>query len=109
MHSAITRLLTPSCEVVGHVNDGIGVIEAAARLLPDVVVLDLAIPGINGLEACRQIKAAAPHIRVILFTAADNPGLREMAARAGASAFVPKWRAGDDLLAAVQKAASGID
>ena len=76
---ALRRLLAPSCYVVGSVGDGLEVVEAAVRLRPDVVVLDVNLPALNGLEACRRIKAALPRSQVILITAADDDALRTRA------------------------------
>ena len=67
--TALRRLLEPSCDVVGSVGDGMAVVEAAATLRPDVVVVDLAIPRLNGLEACRRIKDARPETKVVILTA----------------------------------------
>ena len=106
MYTAITRLLMPSCDVVGHVADGTTLLETVARLVPDVVVLDLNMPRMNGLEACRQIKVAAPHTQVIMFTAAVDGAIREQAMEVGAAAFVSKFRVVDDLLPAIQRAFS---
>ena len=57
MHSALTRLLAPWGDVVGGIDDAAGLLDAIARLRPDVVVLDLSMPGVDGLQACRQIKS----------------------------------------------------
>ena len=65
MVTAIGRWLALDCEVVGSVADGGAVLEAARRLQPDVIVLDLNMPNVNGLEACRQITQANPEIKVI--------------------------------------------
>ena len=107
MHSAITRLLAPACDVVDHATDGAGLLEAAARSQPDVVLLDLKMPTMDGLAACRHLKAAAPHVKVIVFTAADDEAIREKAFDVGASAFVLKFRAADDLLPEILKALAG--
>ncbi len=77
------------------------------RLRPDVTVLDLNLPTINGLEACRRIKAALPLSKVILITAADDDALRKTAFELGASAFVLKHRVVDDLGPAIQEAFQG--
>ena len=104
---ALRRLLAPSCDVVGSVADGLAVVEAAVRLRPDVIVLDLNLPTINGLEACRRIKEALPLSKVILITAADDEALRERAFELGASAFVLKHRVAEDLGPIIQKAFQG--
>ena len=104
---ALRRLLAPSCDVVGSVADGLAVVDAAVRLQPDVVVLDLNLPTINGLEACRRIKEAVPLSKVVLITAADDDAVRERAFELGASAFVLKHRVVDDLGPAIQQAFLG--
>ena len=101
---ALRRLLSPSCDVVGSVADGLAVVDAAVRLRPDVIVLDLNLPTINGLEACRRIKAALPLSKVVLITAADDEAVRERAFELGASAFVLKHRIADELDRIIQKA-----
>jgi DNA-binding NarL/FixJ family response regulator len=100
---ALTRLLRSSCDVVGHVSNGTELLATVERLRPDIVVLDLKMPGLNGLDACRQIKTAEPEVDVIVCTAADDHWLRGRAREAGASAFVPKFRMGEDLVPAIQK------
>jgi DNA-binding NarL/FixJ family response regulator len=102
MMKAICRLLALDCDVVGTVTDGGDVLGAAQRLHPDVVVIDLNLPTISGLEACRQIKQVTPKTKVIVFTAMNDPHLRQRALELGASAFVCKVSNDDDLLSAVQ-------
>ena len=104
---ALRRLLTPFCDIVGSVADGLAVVDAAVRLRPDVTVLDLNLPTLNGLEACRRIKAALPLSKVVLITAADDDALRERAFELGACAFVLKHRLADDLIPIIQKAFQG--
>jgi DNA-binding NarL/FixJ family response regulator len=106
--TAMVRLISSSCDVVGTVTTGAQLLEAAGRLDPDVIVVDLNLPDMSGLDACRQLKAAAPHASVILLTAASDPRVREGAFESGASAFVPKYRAGDELLPAIEKAFAGL-
>ena len=106
--TAMERLLSCSCDVVGTVSTGAQLLDAARRLHPDVIVVDLYLPDMSGLDACRQLKAAAPRGRVILLTAANDPKVRQGAFESGASAFVPKYRAGDELLPAIEKAFAGL-
>jgi CheY-like chemotaxis protein len=103
MHRVLTRLLTPVADVVGHVYDGAALLDAVMQFRPDIVVLDMKMPGANGLDACRQIKSSAPDVDVIVFTAADDACLRLRAFEAGASAFVVKFGVADGLVAAVQR------
>jgi len=102
LHPALTRLLRPVADVVGHVYDGAALLDAVMHLRPDIVVLDVRMPGGNGLDACRQIKSSAPDVDVIVFTAAYDPHLRLRAFEAGASAFVLKFDVATSLVAAVQ-------
>lgn len=106
---ALRRLLAPTCDVVGSVSDGLAVVDAAERLRPDVIVLDLYLPTINGLEACRRIKEAAPHSKVVLITAAGDDAVKERAFELGAFAFVLKHRLVDDLDPIIQKAFQETD
>lgn len=101
---AMRRLLAPHCEIVGQVLAGSGVLEAVTRLTPDVVVLDISMPGLNGIEACARIVHAVPKTRVIIFTAMDEEEIRLRALQMGASAFVSKDRVLEDLLKAVHTA-----
>lgn len=101
---ALGRLLGPTCDIVGSVGDGLAAVDAAARLRPDVIVLDLYLPTMDGLEACRRIKEAMPHSKVVLITAAGDDAIRERAFELGASAFVLKHRIVDELDPIIQKA-----
>jgi DNA-binding NarL/FixJ family response regulator len=101
------RLLTPTCDVVGDVSDGQAVFETAIRLVPDIIVLDLSMLGSDGFDACRAITRAIPATRVVLVTAAADPGLAQAALRAGASAFVRKEAAADDLPEAIGRVLAG--
>ena len=102
MVKAICRLLAIDCDVVGTVADGGAVLEAVRRLQADVTVVDLNLPTVSGFEACRQIRQLYPGAKVVVFTAMNDPSLRERAFELGASAFVCKVATDADLLAAVQ-------
>ncbi len=98
---ALRRLLDQSCDVVGSVSSGRDAVEAATALKPDVIVLDLTLPDVSGLEACRQIKLAAPATKVVLLTAVDDMDVRESALQAGASAFVVKRATTSELVGTI--------
>ena len=102
MVRAISRLLAMDYDVVGSVEDGHALLEAVKHLQPELIVLDMNLPGVHGLKACRQITQESPDIKVIMFTAGNDPEVRQRAFAAGASAFVDKLAATDDLLAAVK-------
>jgi DNA-binding NarL/FixJ family response regulator len=105
--TAIERLLSWSCDVVGTVTTGEKLLEAAGRLRPDVIVIDLRLPDMSGIEACRQLKESAVAGKVILLTAADDPEIRKGAYESGAAAFVAKQRAGDELLPTIARVFNG--
>ena len=101
---AVCRLLALDCEVVGTVADGNAVLEAAQRLQPDVIVVDLHLPNVNGLEACRQIIQVNPAAKVIVFSAMNDPNLAQDSIEAGAAAFVSKMATDDgDLLSTIKR------
>ncbi len=100
---AVCRVLALDCEVVGIVADGSAVVEVAQRLHPDVIVVDLNLPNVNGLEACRQITTVNPDAKVIMFSAMNDPHIKERAFAVGASAFVFKGSGDGDLLATVKR------
>jgi DNA-binding NarL/FixJ family response regulator len=106
---SLSRLLAFDCDVVGSVADLHALAEATQRLEPDVIVLDLSLPDVDGLKACRQITMDYPEVKVIVFTAADDPNVRQRAFDAGAAAFVHKLAVGGDLLSAVRRLAAAID
>ena len=101
--TAVCRLLELDSEVVGSIADGRLLLEAAQRLQPDVIVLDVNLPHVNGLDVCRQITHVNPEIRVIVFTAMTDPAVRERSLAAGASAFVSKLADAGDLLSTIKR------
>ncbi len=102
MVKAVSRLLALDCDVVGSVADGSALLEAAQRLQPDVLVLDVNLPNIQSLEACREMTGMNSAMKVIVFTAMDDPNLRQAFVEAGASAFVSKL-ASVDLLSTIKR------
>jgi CheY-like chemotaxis protein len=87
---AFGRLLRPSCDVVASVAGGYAAIEAVDALRPDILVVDLMMPDLDGLEVCRKVKHTTPEIDVVIVTAYDDTEVEAVALREGASAFVPK-------------------
>ena len=102
MVKAVSRLLAPDCDIVGSVADGTALLEAAQRLQPDVIVLDVNLPNVRSLEACREIRRANPTTKVVMFTAMADPATSQAFFEAGASAFVSKTEAGD-LLSTIKR------
>jgi DNA-binding NarL/FixJ family response regulator len=91
-------------EVVGAVADGADASAAAAELAPDVVLMDLSMPVLNGLDATRLLREVAPGTAVVLFSAFDSPELKREAFAAGAVAFLPKGCGNDRLRATLEAA-----
>jgi DNA-binding NarL/FixJ family response regulator len=104
---ALKRVVEPRCEVVGMVSDGRALLTAAAKLQPDIVVLDIAMPQLNGLDAARHLKPALPKLKLIFMTMNEDPDLVGEAFRAGASAFLLKQAAAFELMEAIEKVLKG--
>jgi len=92
---------------VGLVTDGRALLEAAERLQPDIIVTDIAMPQLNGLDAARKLKGKAPGIKLIFITMNPDPYLVREAFRAGASAFLLKQEACSGLPAAIEQVLKG--
>lgn len=104
---AFEKLLSPECDVVARVADGRSLVAAVREHHPDVVVLDLAMPLLNGLDAGRQIKQMDRSVRLVFVTMNEDPELAAEAFRAHASAFLLKRSAGAELLTAIREAMKG--
>jgi DNA-binding NarL/FixJ family response regulator len=104
---AFTALLTPEFDVAGTVTDGRMLVEAFARLHPDIVVLDIAMPLLNGLDAGRQLRAQRESVKLIYLTMNPDPYLAGEALRIGASGYVLKSSAALELLQAIREALRG--
>ena len=100
-------LMADAFDVVGMAADGVAAVTECASLKPDVVVLDVAMPGMNGLDAARRILAAQPEVCVVMLSVHDEPEYVDAALSVGASAYVFKQRMGGDLVGAVQDALGG--
>jgi DNA-binding NarL/FixJ family response regulator len=100
-------LLKDSFNLVGTVRDGRALLEAAARLKPDVIIADISMPLLNGLDAVRQLKSDGIEAKVIILTMHADPHLAADAFRAGASAFVLKNSAGEELIQAIHEILQG--
>jgi DNA-binding NarL/FixJ family response regulator len=107
LREAFVKLLEPDCDVVGAVADGRALLEAAPMLRPDIVVLDVAMPQLNGLDAARQLKRSMPDVKVIFLTISEDPDLAAEAFRAGGSAFLLKNSAASELLQAIRDVSQG--
>jgi DNA-binding NarL/FixJ family response regulator len=104
MAKALGRVLEQECDVVGVVTDGSDVADAAMRLHPVVVVVDVNLPNVNGLDVCRDIMQHNPLAKVIVITGMMDDAIRDEALAAGASGFLHKLAAGSDLVGAIKQA-----
>jgi DNA-binding NarL/FixJ family response regulator len=104
---AFKALLEPEFEMVGTVTDGRTLLEACARLHPDVVLLDIAMPLLNGIDAGRQLKAEHRSVKLIYLTMNPDPELASAALRLGASGYLLKSSAAQELKQAIQEALRG--
>ncbi len=94
-------------EIIGAVGTGEEAVEVATAKAPNVVLMDIDLPGIDGIESTRRIKAKVPEAQVIVITAFQEPATIAAAIQAGASGYLPKTKAADELLSVIRRAADG--
>ena len=104
---AFRKLLEPHYDVVGTVSDGRALLEIAPQLNPDVVIVDIGMPLMNGLEAGLRLKEQMPSVKLIFLTMNEDPDLAVEAMRSGASGYLLKSSAAEELLRAIQMALRG--
>jgi DNA-binding NarL/FixJ family response regulator len=104
---ALRMYLARSYTVVGVVCDGRAMVDEAVRLRPDVIIVDIGMPLLNGLDAARRINALAPNIKFIFLTMRDDPNLAAAALELGSVAFVLKHSGGPELLKAIEQVLHG--
>ncbi len=100
-------ILANDYDIVESVADGRSLVEAALRLKPDLIVLDITMPSLNGLEAARRIKAVLPEIKLVFFTMHSEQSYVQAAFEAGAAGYVLKSAESAELLRAVQLVLKG--
>jgi len=105
----LLEVLRPAIDlvVVGEARDGIEAVDQAAELLPDVVLMDVRMPGLNGIEAARRIRAAQPAIRILMLTESEDDDDLFGAVRAGATGYLLKEVAIDEIADAIRAVAIG--
>lgn len=103
----LAALLEDTFELAGVVHDGRALLAAVETLHPDVVVTDISMPLLNGLDAVRQIRASHPEVKVIILTMHKETQLAADAFRAGASGYMLKVSPGEELITAIEQVAMG--
>jgi DNA-binding NarL/FixJ family response regulator len=104
---AFEKLLSGEYDIVGQVSDGRALVDAADRLKPDLIVLDISMPFLNGLEAARQIKQKNRGAKLVFLTMNEDTDLAAEAFKAGASGYLLKRSAASELLTALREVLQG--
>jgi DNA-binding NarL/FixJ family response regulator len=103
----VARLLVPEFDVVGTVTDGTGLLSAAGRLKPDVVIVDISMPILNGIEAVRRLMESGSQAQVVFLTVHESSDYVRAALATGALGYVVKPRMGVDLNVAIKEVHAG--
>ena len=103
----LKHLLAEDFELVGMVEDGRALVTAAKKLQPDVIVADISMPHLNGIDAMPELKRQNPHVKVVFLTMHQNPAYARRALEAGAAGFVVKHSAPAELVMAIHAAPKG--
>ncbi len=101
------QLLAPEFDVIERVHDGRASCEEAARLKPDILVLDISMPVINGIEAAQQLRALGSAVKIVFLSVHEDADYIREAVAAGALGYVVKYRIASDLLPALRAVAEG--
>ena len=101
------QLLDVDFDVVGTASDGTGAVEAARLLSPEIIVMDISMPGLSGIDAMAQIKGTQDYIKVVFLTVHDDLDFVRASLDAGGCGYVVKSRLATDLLAAIRRASEG--
>ena len=107
MAEALQSLLCNRCEIVGVVSDGHALVAKAIELVPDLIVLDIGMPVLNGIRAAQQIRKSIPEMRFVFLTFMEDPHTLAAALRLGPVGYVLKQSAASELMAAIQQVLKG--
>lgn len=107
MLDSLVSLLTPHCEIVGRATAGLEAFELATRLRPDLAILDIAMPGLDGTELTRRLLAAQPSLKVLILSLHQHASWVRTAFDAGAAGYLCKTAAAAEILLAVQEVLAG--
>jgi DNA-binding NarL/FixJ family response regulator len=104
---SLTLRVRQALQIVGEASDGVEAVRRAEELQPDLILLDIGLPTLNGIEAARQIQKLAPKSKIIFVSQESSPDLVQEALNLGACGYVVKTKAGSDLLSALDAALEG--
>jgi len=111
-HAAVleraSQCLSPVCEILAAVSDGTAAVEAIMRLHPDIAVLDIAMPRLNGIEVAREVKLQGCDTKVVFLTVQEDEDYISAALETGALGYVLKGRMRSDLVHAIENAVDGV-
>jgi len=107
--AGVRKLIEDRCEVVGMVEDGKALVEAAGRLQPELILLDISMPLLNGIDAARQVKKSCPETKLIFLTMHSSPRYATEAFKAGGSGYLLKQSAATELPQAIEAVLKGQD
>jgi len=107
MLAGLRKLVEGTCEVIGAVEDGRALVEAAEQLRPDLILVDISMPLLNGMDAARQIKKSVPDAKLIFLTMHASPVFATEALQAGASGYLLKQSAASELPQAIETVLNG--
>lgn len=108
MLAGLKKLVEESCEVVGTAEDGRALIDTAQRLTPDLIILDISMPLLNGLDAARQLRKLLPGVKLVFLTMHASPTYATEALKAGANGYLLKQSAASELPQAIDAVLKGL-
>ena len=107
LFETVARIIEPTFEIIGRSDDGQALLKAVAKLHPDVVVTDISMPVLNGIDAAKKLKESDSTCRIVFLTVHDDPDFIEACLATGALGYVSKPRMALDLVPAIQEALKG--
>ncbi len=107
MREKVTWLLESEFDIIGAVTDGEALLKEATELDPDIVILDITMPGLPGIEAARRLRKAGSHAKIVFLTVHEDPDYVRESLWAGALGYVVKRRLASDLLIAMREVLEG--